>query len=210
MMALDQAKLPETFSILFVCTGNICRSPLAEYLLKRKIVDLHEVTVSSAGTHALVGAPMDEQTSGIASVLGVNDTANHRARQLNEKLLESSELVLTMTRDHRREAVGLSPRVTKKTFTLREFARLADTEEKESKARGRTLGAGTGRDKLREAVKIIPEYRGVLAALENPTDYDVIDPYRKNEGVHIESTNQITPAVDSVERWIRRQLGNGL
>lgn len=89
-------------NVLFVCTGNICRSPLAAALLERALKErgLEEVTVTSAGTGAWDGAPASEG----AYLVGLEhdlDLSGHRARLLTRELVEEADLILTMARHHR-------------------------------------------------------------------------------------------------------------
>jgi protein-tyrosine-phosphatase len=88
--------------ILFVCTGNICRSPLAAALLQRALTErgVAEIEVSSAGTGAWDGAPVSEG----AYLVGLEqelDLSAHRARLLTRDLVERSDVILTMARHHR-------------------------------------------------------------------------------------------------------------
>ena len=123
--------------LLTVCTGNICRSPLAEALLRERLAPL-DVRVSSAGTRALVGYGMTPEAAQLAADYGVPEVAAHRARFLTEGLLETPDLILAMSREHRRAIVDLAPRRLRSTFTLREFARLARFITcRDSKATGR-------------------------------------------------------------------------
>ncbi len=94
--------------VLFVCTGNICRSPLAEALLRRELeaLDTDDIHVSSAGTGAWDGAPGSEGAYLIALEHGL-DLSGHRARLLTREVVESSDLVLTMARHHRARAEEL-------------------------------------------------------------------------------------------------------
>lgn len=86
--------------ILTVCAGNICRSPVAEALLRR---DLPGSLVGSAGLAALVGHPADPTTTAVALGRGL-DLSAHRARQLDEPLLREADLVLTAS-NAQREAI---------------------------------------------------------------------------------------------------------
>jgi protein-tyrosine-phosphatase len=88
--------------VLFVCTGNICRSPLAETLLKRALHERNvaEVTVESAGTGAWDGAPASEGAYLVALERGL-DLSGHRARLLTREIVEDASLILTMARHHR-------------------------------------------------------------------------------------------------------------
>ena len=88
--------------VLFVCTGNICRSPLAEALLKRELEQrgADGIEVSSAGTGAWEGAPASEGAYLVALEHGL-DLSDHRAQLLTREVVRDSDLILTMARHHR-------------------------------------------------------------------------------------------------------------
>lgn len=107
-------------NVLFVCTGNICRSPLAASLLERALKEHGlEVTVTSAGTGAWDGAPASEGAYLIGLEHGL-DLSAHRARLLSRELVEQADLILTMARHHRArvDELGGEGRV----FVLGEYA----------------------------------------------------------------------------------------
>lgn len=111
-----------TGRILVVCTGNICRSPVAEALLSNGLAD-RDLTVRSAGTEAMLGyPPVPEAKDFIDAVLG--GFAFHLGEQLDKQLIERADLVLTMTEEHRTFTVQLVPRAVRRTFTMLEFARM--------------------------------------------------------------------------------------
>src|SRR5689334_19045898 len=116
------------FRILFVCTANICRSPMAEHLLREGLrerlgPEAEDFVVSSAGTHGLVGEPMDGRARETLRRQYDLDGTGFVARALDEELVQESDLVLTASREHRAVAVTLHPRATRRTFTVREFDR---------------------------------------------------------------------------------------
>jgi len=90
-----------TFSVLMVCTGNICRSPMAEGFLRHRLPSVlqSEVTVRSAGTYGLHGNRAEPLAIRAAAAHGV-DISNHRARILDAPLIRSADLVLAMQRYH--------------------------------------------------------------------------------------------------------------
>jgi protein-tyrosine phosphatase len=119
--------------ILFVCTGNICRSPLAERLaatwaeeaLGAGAAGLH---LRSAGTDALDGKPMEKRSAAALAKLG-GDPAGFLARKISPAMADDADLVLTMTRRQRRLVLSQSPRALRHTFTLPEAADLLRTAE---------------------------------------------------------------------------------
>jgi protein-tyrosine phosphatase len=114
--------------LLFVCTGNICRSPLAERLTASWAeqslgAGAAAVHVMSAGTDALSGRPMDTRSSAALVAMG-GDPDGFVARTLHPAMAEQADLVLTMTRRQRRDAITSAPRALRHTFTLPEAADL--------------------------------------------------------------------------------------
>ena len=94
----------EVYNILVVCTGNICRSPMAEGMLKQNLPKrlAGQVAISSAGTHALHGNRAQPHAIEVMQGYGI-DINGHRARQLSGALIRSSDLVLVMEKFHLRQ-----------------------------------------------------------------------------------------------------------
>ncbi|WP_062527425.1 arsenate reductase/protein-tyrosine-phosphatase family protein [Demequina rhizosphaerae] len=175
-------------SILTVCTGNICRSPAAELLLTRALGDL--ATVSSAGTHALVGRGIPEPMLAELAADDIDGSA-HGGRLLTEALLRDSDLVITMTVEHRQLAVRTGPSALKRTFTLAELAAAAGT--------GATLTGATPAERLADIPRAVAAHRHVLAGYELE---DVPDPYRRGQEEYHESYTLIRGAVTEIAAWV--------
>lgn len=193
-----------TFRILTVCTGNICRSPLAEQLLRQRLAPLG-VTVESAGVGALVGSGMPEPARDLASLLGVTDAASHIARQVTVDHVRDADLVLAMSREHRRALVELTPAATRRTFTIRELANIANGIS-DDELRAETATAPDADSALRAAIGLASALRGVVPPLASPDDLDVVDPYRLSLEVYKRSAAQLLPAVDGVTQFFTRAL----
>ena len=112
--------------VLFVCTGNICRSPTAErlaaaYAAEHGVLDF---AASSAGTRAVIGHPIHPEAARVLEQTGA-DTSNFGARQLKPKIAAAADLIITMTSAHRDAVLETAPRQLRRTFTLTEAALLA-------------------------------------------------------------------------------------
>ncbi|ACL67748.1 protein tyrosine phosphatase [Anaeromyxobacter dehalogenans 2CP-1] len=94
--------------VLMVCVGNICRSPMAEALLRARFEGRTGARVESAGVAALVGRPADEAARELMSARGI-DLSTHRARQLTPALISGFDLVLVMEEGHKREVEAIAP-----------------------------------------------------------------------------------------------------
>ena len=104
--------------ILFVCTGNTCRSPMAEAILKSKAID--GVEVKSAGVFAMNGSPASAHAR---IVLGENNIPEaHRSTMLTQAEMSWATFVFTMTEGHKATVISQYPDASNKTFTLKEFA----------------------------------------------------------------------------------------
>jgi len=113
------------FAVLHVCVGNICRSVLAERLTRLAAqARPGRFQVASAGTRARPGAPMHPYTAAALRSFGA-DPDRFAARRLTPDLVAAADVVLTATAAERDEVLSLTPAALDRTFTLREFARLA-------------------------------------------------------------------------------------
>ena len=109
----------------FVCTGNICRSPMAEYLLRAELEerDCNGVEVDSSGTWASDGQPATSSAVDTLAALGV-DLGPHRARSFDPDFVEAADIVVVMTSVHEREVLEVSPRAAPKLVLLKELAEM--------------------------------------------------------------------------------------
>lgn len=101
-------------SILVVCVGNICRSPIAEALLKDQYPSKH---IDSAGLGALVGNPVDPNSQEVMNPFDI-DMSNHIAKQINEQLVMTADLIFTMSDSQTKWIEERWPHCRGKTFRI--------------------------------------------------------------------------------------------
>jgi glycine hydroxymethyltransferase len=117
-------------TVLFVCTGNICRSPMAEGLFRHAVQGQGEYRVISAGLGAMEGQPPSAYAVQAVRELGI-DISGQRSRMLTHELVQQADYIFGMTHSHIDTVMMLYPFAAEKTFLLREFDETLDTFEKD-------------------------------------------------------------------------------
>ena len=108
-------------NILFVCTGNTCRSPMAAAIAKHLARGRTDIEVRSAGTGAAVGQGMTSQSRAALKNMGV-EVGQHTARQFTPELCEWADLILCMEKRHMQSVTAICPRANGKTYTLGSYS----------------------------------------------------------------------------------------
>lgn len=177
--------------------------------------------VASAGTRALVGEPMQPISADIVRTFG-GDPEGFAARQLTPKILRGVDLVLTMTSGHRGEVLQLDASLLKRTFTIREFARMLDVLDQRAAAAGSPAAAVVPFQDGRPDTNASDDdaglaanaalWRGLparaagvrhLSLPADAADNDIVDPYRRAPEVYREMEDQLAPAIVSILRHAR-------
>ena len=109
--------------ILFVCTGNSCRSPMAEGLLEKMLEEkgIQNIEVFSAGINPVPGEPPARDAIEVLRREGV-DISNHRGAYITYDLISQADLILVMGKTHKEKILAMGPQVKGRIFLLREFA----------------------------------------------------------------------------------------
>jgi protein-tyrosine phosphatase len=185
-----------TLHVLHVCTGNICRSPMAERLMLARLAERYgdggfDVEVRAAGTYGgHEGRPMHPPAADALRELG-GSADGFRATWLREEQVRWADLVLTATAEHRSAVLGLEPRALRRTFTLRELARLAPDVPPDA------LPAGSPGERLAALAAGAADLRATHPPASRTAD-DVEDPYDGPPEGYRTAAREIADALDAV------------
>lgn len=183
-----------------VCTGNVCRSPYIERLLAVGLRGL-DVEVSSAGTRALAGKPMDQGSARLLEEAGIG-TDDFVARQLTAAMLAEADLVLTATREHRREVVQLEPKALRYAHAVDDFSDLVAAADLRTASFLESPDASV-------VVKLAARAqsaRGEVAA-RVAEDSGIVDPFRQDDSVFAFMARQVSDVLPRIVQAAREVAG---
>lgn len=198
--------------VLFVCTGNVHRSVLAERLLAARLPSGSAVRPESAGTEARPRPGMEDSTRAVLEELG-GDGSGFAARPLTARLVTGAALVLGLAIEHREAAVRLAPSAMRRCFTLKEFVRLAVGGVDELRG-GEGAATAQGGVPDGEGPRVVDGFDVVVAAVAGrrgaaapvpPVEDDVADPWGRPHSVLYGCAREIDEAVSTLARL----LGDG-
>lgn len=118
-------------SILVVCTGNVCRSPIGERLLRQHLPDRY---IASAGIFGLEGCPADDSAQDVAWRHGIS-LDGHVARRLTRNLMQGSDLILVMEPEHLRFIAAMAPEIRGKSLLFGQWLEPKDIPDPYRKSR---------------------------------------------------------------------------
>lgn len=199
--------MTQDYTVLTVCTGNICRSPAMERLIAHVFADAVEegLHVHSGGTFAHDGEDMQPPMKRRVEEYGA-EAGGFTARQVTASMVEEADLILTATREHVDDVLAEVPGARARTFTVRELGRLLEHLRSLGEVKERIdelVGEGaSSRDRLAVVVPLLDEAR--RAAGGPGPEGDVVDPYMLPEDVYDESFRQISEPIEALAAVIRR------
>lgn len=176
---------------LFVCTGNICRSPIGERVCRDIAVSRGvELDASSAGVGALNGQPMHPFAAEVLVEKGF-DATDFESRYLQPRILQPADLVLCMTREHRAACQRMLPARWKRMFTLIEFVELVSILDHDV----------TGEPDTASSMESIMAARGRIDT--NSAHLDILDPMGRPKSDFERVFSELAPRVAAVVEWAR-------
>lgn len=179
-------------NFLFVCTGNTCRSPMAEALLRAKAGE--RFGVRSAGVFAADGIPAAGDAIQALSERGV-DFSGHKSRRLDLDSARWADVILTMTKDHKRSVQQQFPETAGKVYTLKEYSD-DDPEVKKIWERLEACYAELEIERALSHQKEVEDLETERARLEQRLpSYDISDPFGGSAGGY-------RAACDEIEHWV--------
>lgn len=178
--------------VVLVCTGNLCRSPMAEALLRRRLErrGVEGVDVSSAGTRAAWSGATEQARAVVAEMGG--DLGSHRACRADCGLLESADLVVVMTADHVIDVAHECPEALDRVFKLTELVRLLGEH-----------GSRRPGEPLRELARRLASGRSEKPWADSRGDPDVPDPMGESLAVYRDLAARIDAALSELVEGLR-------
>jgi protein-tyrosine phosphatase len=183
--------------ILLVCTGNICRSPMAEAFIRRELGrrGVEDVQVESAGVSGWADSPATAEA--VAALVEYDvDITPHRARRLDRETVDAADVIVGLTSEHRDTIARVVPHAAPRTFTLKELVALLEAVPP---ATFRNDGAG----RMVEAVRAAQVLREQGTAI--PPDQDVVDPL----GLGFETYRAVAWEIEGLSRRLVDGLFGG-
>lgn len=210
---------------LFVCTGNTCRSPLAEALLKHKTNE--EIEVKSAGVSAFPGSDASFGTRTVLKEKGID--SNHSAQNIDNQLVSWADVILTMTEKHKKVLQLQFPEYEGNIYTLKEFVEedasieenqqqlnrlytemelkqaefMAENKEKiEKLEREDTVEAKKKLQLIEQQLNLLiqPHRKAIEEFLENAPSNDIGDPFGGSVDVYRETAQEIELLIDQLKK----------
>ena len=180
----------QNMRVLFICTGNICRSPMGE-LLFRTYTQGTSLEVGSAGTHSLVGHVIDPSSKALMDAVGI-DSSQFRSTQLTQNIANNADLILCFEPEQRHDTVIIAPTALPYTFTLTDFSNMCAYCAQHNMITGVTI-----QERLQSVINQSMQARPML-----PPAATIPDPYRRNFEAFRSAARATNDAIRNILRSI--------
>lgn len=194
-------------TVLAVCVGNVCRSPLTEQILASRIktAGISGVELLSAGLGALVGAPMEPWPAALSREYG-GEPQGAVGKKVTPEMVDAADLVLTMSRKQRDEFMSRYPNAARRTFTLAEFAKLIDELPQEASKSLQSWPIPGARQSVSELRALATSAAAVRHRAQLYGADDVQDPMGKSEAIHRDVALQIVTLSEKIVDGLAARL----
>ncbi|KAB7790456.1 arsenate reductase/protein-tyrosine-phosphatase family protein [Bifidobacterium leontopitheci] len=175
--------------IVTVCAGNICRSPMAEYLIRHEAGQRHltDITVSSAGTLRLPERTIDQTCNGLLERHGI-DASGFHSTICSRDIIGNADLVLCFTHGLMADILQDNPTAIQRTFLITDFANMCDADVAQGGPEGRTAS-----ERLASVIADAPLLRPTL-----PEADEIADPYHQEQSAYVDAYLAIAQAVERI------------
>ncbi|WP_074048576.1 low molecular weight protein arginine phosphatase [Paenibacillus ihumii] len=189
--------------ILFVCTGNTCRSPMAEGIFRKLAQERGmKVEVASAGVAAVEGLPISRHAEGVLKDLGIEDRIT--STPLHAELIEWADLVLTLTQGHKRQAIATFPAKADRIYTLKEYVEEDEAVLAEQAELGQLIAELELSRALGQAFEEAKERR-IRELLQRMPQYDISDPFGGGREDYDAAAREIRAALEKLIVKLQRE-----
>ena len=178
--------------IMFVCTGNICRSPMGELLMTRYLSGT-TLQISSAGTKGLPQHRIDPSSARLMRSVGI-EPSGFRSRRLTRSMAGEADLILCFEKKQRKEIVALNPVAVRYTFLLDDFANMCEYCARNGMVIGRTI-----QERLESVIRKSSMIRPMV-----PEPVDIADPHGREYDKFCIAAEQTNAAIRKILKSMRK------
>ncbi|GAA0137635.1 low molecular weight protein arginine phosphatase [Paenibacillus sp. YSY-4.3] len=189
--------------ILFVCTGNTCRSPMAEGIFRKLARERGiDAEVASAGVAAVAGLPISRHAEGVLKDLGIYDQIT--STPLHAQLIEWADIILTLTGGHKQQAIAAFPEKADKIYTLKEYVEEDEVVLAEQAELSRLIADLELSRALGQALEQAKEQR-IRELLQRMPRYDISDPFGGSRQDYDLTAQEISAALEKLITKLERE-----